>query len=286
MKPKIKLALLAGLVLLGAACKQKSRYETDNDPKAADSVMLDSTPSAPKLLKTADMRFKVKNVAQTSENISALVTKDSGMVMHHNVASTVEQTHDVKLNNDSVMRISSVNTNADMTVKLPVEKVDAFLNAVAQMGLYVTERKMDIEDRSLDYLQYSLKLKNRLDLVAREKTGKVTIKNPTAVLNLKDDLVDEQINSKMIDDAVKYSTISLSFYQNNAIYKEVVADDDPSAYDLPFFSRAINALDNGWHLFGSIIIGLMNLWVLIVAGIVVWVVITKRKMIGKAVGTK
>lgn len=290
MKPKMKLALVAGIALLGAACKGHTPYELDQKSASADSTVTARTHEpdtvAAKLIKTADINFKVKNVQQTGENISSLVNQDGGMVMHHNVSSAITQSHDVQLNNDSIMRVSAFTTNADMTVKLPVDKVDDFLNTVTRMGIYVTERKMDIEDRSLDYLEAQLKLKNRADLVAREQAGKVTIKNPTAVLNLKDDMVDAQIGNKRIDDEVKYSTITLSFYQSNTIYKETVVNDDPSAYDLPFFSRMANSLANGWQLLGDIIIALANAWALILSGIVVWVIVIKRKVIWKAVDVK
>lgn len=287
MKPKMKLALVAGVVLLGAACKGRT-YETDKISSTADSTTTASATDtlAQKLVKTADIRFKVKNVEQTSEDISALVSKDSGMVMHHNVSATIGQTHDVQLSNDSLMRVSSFNTDADMTVKVPVEKVDDFLNTVTRMGIYVNERKMDIEDRSLDYLEAQLKVRNRAELVAKAKAGKVIIKDPTAVINLKDDLVDGQINNKRIDDAAKYSTISLSFYQSNTIYKEVVANDDPSAYDLSFIKRMINSIDNGWHLLADLVIAVTNLWAFILMGIIAWVIYLKRKLILKTVGMK
>lgn len=283
------LALVAGIALLGAGCKGHGPYELDSRSLAADSakIAVDTTNSVlPKLVKTADISFKTKNVQQTSENISTLVGKDGGMVMHHNASASVTQTHDVPLTTDSVMRVSAFNTTAEMTVKLPVDKVDDFLNAVTRMGIYVTQRKMNIADRSLDYLESQLKLKNRADLVAREQTGKVIIKNPTAVLNLKDDMVDAQISNKRIDDEVKYSTIALSFYQSNTIYKEVIANDDPSAYDLPFFSRLANSLSNGWHMVGDIVVALANVWALILIGIVIWVILAKKKLIGKLVGAK
>jgi hypothetical protein len=291
MEPKMKLALVAGVVLLAAACKQKS-YESDKLNNSADSTATATVSSSSadtltkKLVKTADIRFKVKNVEQTSEDISALVRKDSGMVMHHNVSASIEQTHDVPLNNDSLMRVSAFNTNADMTIKLPVERVDDFLNAVTRMGIYVTERRMDIEDRSLDYLEAQLKVRNRAELVAKERSGKVIIKDPTAVINLKDDLVDGQINNKRIDDAVKYSVISLNFYQSNTIYKEIIANDDPSAYDLSFFKRMSNSINNGWHLLADLIVAITNLWAFILAGILAWIIFLKRKLIWKAVGVK
>lgn len=287
MEPKMKLALVAGVVLLCAACKQKS-YESDKLSSSADSTTATSPADTVvrKLVKTADIRFKVKNVEKTSEDILALVNKDSGMVMHHNISSAIEQTHDVAFSNDSLMRVSSFNTNAEMTVKLPVEKVDSFLNTVTRMGIYVTERKMDIEDRSLDYLEAQLKVRNRTELVAKQRAGEVIIKDPTAVINLKDDLVDGQINNKRIDDAVKYSTISLNFYQSNTIYKEIVANDDPSAYGISFFKRMLNALDNGWQLLTDLIVAITNLWAFIVAGVIGWIIFLKRKTIWKTVGVK
>jgi len=274
MKTNILMSMLTGMLLL-YACKSKSSYEPINNSNSDTSLvkMADTSVAVSKLVKTAEIRFKVKNVQQTSESISALTVKYNGMVMHHEMISTAEQTHDVRLNNDSVMRISAFNTNADMAVKIPVEKVDAFLDTVSQMGIYVNERKMDIEDKSLDYLSAKLKFNSRQELVAQQKKGKVVIKDPGAVLNLKDDLVDEQINNKRIDDEVKYSVVSLNFYQSNTINKEIVANDDPSTYNLPFFNQLGMAIQNGWFLFSELIIGLVNLWAIILCGVAIWLTI-------------
>ena len=118
-----------------------------------------------------------------------------------------------------------------------------------------------------------LKLKNRNDLISQQKAGKVVIKNPANVLALKDDMVDQQIGNKQIDDEVKNSTVSLSFYQSNTIYKETIANDDPSAYNLPFFKRLGGSIENGWSIFENVVLGLANLWVFVIAGIIVLIVI-------------
>jgi hypothetical protein len=202
------------------------------------------------------------------------------MVIHHQTGSVVERSKDIRISDDSTMRVSSLTTTAEMTVKIPSEKLDEFMNRVSHMGLYVNNRRMDIEDKSLAYLAAQLKLKNRRELLAQQKTGRVIIKDPTAVINLKDDVVDEQINNKGIDDKVKNSVVSLSFYQSNTINKEVIANDNPSSYDLPFFKRLAMAFGNGWMLFKELLLGLVNLWVFIAAGIGLWLVIKaygKRK---------
>ena len=271
MKTRSLIMMLTGIVLLGA-CKSNSKYESSEtaDSTHTDMAKIADTTVAPKLVKTADIRFKVKNVQQTGENISALTTKYNGMVMHHNMTSTNEQTHDVRISDDSIMRVSAYNTTADMTVKIPTEKLDEFLTNVSHMGLHVNESKMDIEDKSLDYLEAKLKMNDRQQLITRQDKGKIIIKSTTAVLNLKDDVVDEKIENKRIDEPVKYSVITLNFYQSNTISKEIIVNDDTSSYNLPFLSQLALAIENGWSIFSQLIIGLLNAWAFLLCGVVVW----------------
>ncbi|MEO8885781.1 MAG: DUF4349 domain-containing protein [Mucilaginibacter sp.] len=268
MKTKI-LMMLSAMVLLAACKGSSSSYESMSG--TADSVkMQDVNLDVPKLIKTGGMNFKVNNVQQASEKITSLTGQYNGMVMSHRVNSTVNSTSDKRVSNDSVMRVSAFYTSANMTVKVPSIKLDEYLDKVSSMGLYVTSRSMDIEDKTLDYLSARLKLNSRKEMVTQQKAGKIIIKNPSAVLNLKDDLVDEQISNRKIDEAVKYSVVNLSFYQSNTIFKEVIADDDPAAYNLPFFKRIGVALGYGWHIFIEAIIMLANIWVfviLIIAGV-------------------
>ena len=284
MKTKIVSALLAGIVLLGACKGGVSKYEAINNSSAADSATVDARADSlmmvqPKLVKTADMRFKVKNVQQTAEKIAALTAKNNGMVMHHQMESSVQNSQDYRISDDSVKRVSAFNTAEDMTVKVPSEVLGDFMQQVAHMGMYVTYSKMDIDDKSLDFLSSKLKLNSRRELVDQQKKGKITIKNPLNVLLLKDDMVDGQIDNMKIDAAVKFSVITLSFYQSNTIVTETIANDDPSAYQLSFSKRFTNSLHNGWYLFTQLILGITNLWVFILAGIGVWILVRyyKRK---------
>jgi hypothetical protein len=275
MKTRI-LFVLAAVALL-AACKGRSgSYEyanTDKRATAADTVDIaaDSTlAEAPKLVKTADMTFKVKNVQKTGDSVAALTNRCGGMVMHHQMSSNMINSQDIRLSDDSVMHVSAFNTNADMTVKVPSSKLEDFMIKVSHLGMYITSRKMDIEDKSVDFLSEKMKTNNRRELVAQQKSGRITIKNPEAVLWLKDDLVDGQINNQRIDAAVKYSNITLNFYQSNTIVKEMIANDDPSSYQLPFFKRLGMAITNGWLIFTELLLGLANVWIFVLIGIGLW----------------
>jgi hypothetical protein len=265
MKRSRLLIMLTVLALL-AACKGK------NYSASADTTMstTDSILNKARLVKTADVSFKVKDVRKTGEAIATLTDQYDGMVMHHQMQSEVRQSENVHLSNDSVMLVTAFNTTADMTVKIPSEKLEAFINQVNRMGIYITSSKVDIEDRTLDYLSSRLKMDSRKEFVVQQKKGKIVVKHPEDVLAVKDDIVDKQVSNLRTDAEVAYSTIKLSFHQNDTILKEIIANSDPSAYNIPITQRIVLALIAGWNIFMDMIIGLLNLWVFIFAGIAAW----------------
>src|ERR1700712_2281365 len=137
MKTKFLMLPLAAVLLLGACKGSGSHYEAINNSNVDTvSVLPDSTTSS-KLVKTADMRFKVKNVQQTAEKITELAVKTQGIVMHHQMVSSVEGSRDFRISDDSVKRISAFNTSADMTIKIPSDKLEDFMYKVAHLGIYV-----------------------------------------------------------------------------------------------------------------------------------------------------
>lgn len=274
MKTRI-LILIIPLVLL-AACKGKSSkdYEIINNKSIAmaDTAAIADTVKSPaeKLVKTADISMKVRDVRRTGEDIAALSKEYGGMVMHHQVQSTAGPTRDVHISTDSIMRITAFSTTGDMTVRIPSEKLEEFITKVSRMGIYLNGSRLDIEDKTLDYLAAQLKLKDREALVGQQKSGKIKIKNPVNVLLLKDDMVDEKIANLRTDAAVQFSTVSLNFYQGNAILKEMIANDDPNVYNMPFLQRLGLALADGWAIFIDMMIGVANIWIFILCGLLTW----------------
>lgn len=280
MKMSNLLVLLAVLCLFGA-CKGSGNYEPLNnkDMSTADTVATDTTAS--KLVKTAEMNIKVKSVSAVSESIMNLTTKFHGMVTHHQMQSDEVRSQDMPLSSDSLVRVSVMRTTAGITVKIPSDSLEQYMTRVEKLGLHVNVRRMDIEDKTLDYLSAQLKLNSRNQLISQQKAGKIKIKNPADVLWLKDDMINEKINNKRIDDAAKNSVVDMSLYQSDTIVKEHIANDDPAAYQLSFFKRLLFALSNGWNLFAAFIIGLANLWLFLLAGCGVWLLIRlyKRKQV-------
>jgi hypothetical protein len=260
MKTSGLLVVLAAMALL-AACKGKT-YSG-----AADSVL-----NKPKLVKTVDISLKVKNVRQTGDAIAVLAGKFDGMVIHHQMQSTIDRSERIHLTNDSLMLVSAFNTTANMVVKIPSDKLEDFVNQVNHMGIYVNSSKMDIEDKTFEYLSTELKENNRNEFVEQQKIIKITPKRAEQVLKVKDDIVDKQVNNLRTDYDLQYSTVTLSFCQSDTILRETIANDDPSAYDIPLLKRIGRAFATGWAAFMDVVVVLINFWVFAPIGLCGWLV--------------
>jgi len=284
MKKRILIPLMAGLALL-CACKGKSSSSetaavtiTATNAKSFSKTE-DTIQSHPKLVKTADMRFQVKNVQQTTEQITALTASYNGTVVHHWMKSISGDSTDIRKSNDSIMRVTVINSSAEMTVKIPPVNMENFMNQVARLGIYIKNRRMDVSDKTLDYLSTRLKLKNQDELVNQQKKAVSNKKDPDNLLAFKNNMVDQRINDLKTDDSVKNSVVVLSFYEDNIISKKIIANNDLSAYNLPLAKRLGMSLENGWLIFVEILVGLSNFWVLIPTGLGIWISIRyyKRK---------
>jgi hypothetical protein len=177
---------------------------------------------------------------------------------------------DIRISADSVRKISVYNKTADMTVRVPSEKLEDFMNQISRMSILTVTRKMNIEDKSFDYISTRMKVQNRKEWVAGQDKLKATANNYDATLAVKDNIVDEKINNLKTDADVKYSVVVLSFFQNKTITKEIVTNDDPSAYQPPFFNRLLMSLSNGLDMFSEFLLVIANLWVLVLVAIAGW----------------
>jgi hypothetical protein len=272
MKMSNLLVLLDVLCLFGT-CKSNGHHESESYRKmasSADTVSVDT--AVAKLVKTAQVDMKVKDVARVSEEITQLTTASyKGMVMNHHLQSEEVRSEDMKLSADSIQRVTVYHTTAAITVKVPPASLNQFMSEVSKLGLHVSVKRMDIEDKTFDYLTSQLYQSNRKELADQQKAGKVKFKDPTMLLRVSDDMANEKVNNLRINSAIQYSVVDLNLSQNNTVSIEHMANDSPSAYQISFLKRMAFALSNGSTLFADFLIGVANLWVFLLVGVLAWI---------------
>jgi len=264
------------IVLTIFGCQKENKKYAGADTasmEAADKETADTT-AVEKIIKTADMRFRVKDVQNTKEQLSKTIKAEGGTVAEFSIESAIQETDKVKQSTDSLKEITSYRTQGYLIAKVPSEKLDEFTNTIAKMAVFVDHQSMKMDDQSIAYLANKLKAQNRVDAI--EKINKVATKksaNVESSLYIKDDYVDKKIENMQIDNRVKFSTITLNFYQDNTVKTMIVANDNLYDYRPAFINRLWLGIVNGWTIFKEIIIFISNLWMLVLAGFAVFFVI-------------
>ena len=70
-----------------------------------------------------------------------------------------------------------------------------------------------------------------------------------------------------IDNRVKFSTITLNFYQDNTVKTLIVSNDNLYDYRPEFFQRLGLSLMAGWSILKEFILGVSTIWPFIIIGI-------------------
>jgi len=267
------IAIAIVLTIFGCQ-KSNEKYASADVIDANELRVPTDSIAAEKIIKTADMRFRVKDVQHTKEQLSQTIKAEGGTVAEFSIESTIQETDKIKQSTDSLKEITSYRTQGYLVAKVPSEKLDEFTNTIAKIAVFVDHQSMKMDDQSIAYLANKLKAQNRVDAI--EKINKVASKksaNVESSLYIKDDYVDKRIDNMQIDNRVKFSTITLNFYQDNTVKTMIVANDNLYDYRPAFINRLWLGIVNGWTIFKEIIIAVSNLWMLIIVGVLIFVVI-------------
>jgi len=308
-----KFVIVAIMVILMCSCAQKNRSE--NEKVLADKAMVaetasleDQSPSLEtyisssaalenpndttrKMIRTADIKFKVKDVIKATYIIENIVVKNNGFVENTNLTSQINRTEETPVKEDSTLLTSYYSVINTLVLRVPNTQLDTTLKEIAQLVEFMDYRIIEAKDVTLDLLSKRLE-QNRLAkynsrmVNAIDNQGKRLNDISDAENNLlsKQAQADEaKLANLQILDKIKFSTITLDLYQNQSIKYEIIAKEKMiKAYYTPFSARFVDALKSGWTIIVEFFLFLINIWSIILIGVLLfWGVKYFRKRISK-----
>lgn len=258
------LAIAMAIAFFGCNSEKKSRME--NADITTDTISL----PADKIIKTADIRFRVKDAHKMKTEISRQIKSYGGSLVECVIESNIEQTEKIRYSTDSVLEIMSYRTEGNIIARIPSEKLDDFTDDVVNQASFVHHQSLKFDDQRISYLSNTLQAKNRAETIGSIKKTDKKISDAEKVLALKDAYTNKKTENLLIDDKVKFSTITLNFYQENTIKKLVAGNDNISDYRPGFFNRLGLNLLNGWVICKEFILILASLWAPLLAAAAIY----------------
>lgn len=296
--PKIGIALL----LIACVISCKNNYETDEaiietteEAKiVSSSAAVEDKNSDRKFIRTADAKFKVKNVAQSTYAIENATTKFGGFVTYTNLQSNVSEKFDTKISQDSTLETTRYKVENNITIRVPNTQLDTVIKTIAQQIDFLDYRVIKADDVSLQMLSNQLaqnrsqNYEHRLEKAIDEKGRKLKeINSFEENLNNKKEINDnKKLENLALNDKINFSTISLYIYQPETTKQEMVVNNtDTSAYRPHIGIQIVDGLKKGWYILEVIIGYMVQLWSLILLGLIAFIIYKKylKKQVSKTI---
>lgn len=279
------------LIILAISCKKADNLEETTSETTTSSIDSSTTLSSAaavqpknsdrKFVRTADIKFKVKNVPNSTYIIENATTKFGGFVTYTNLQSTISEKNEVKISQDSTLEITKYTVENNITIRVPNTQMDTVIKTITKQIDFLEYRVIKADDVSLQLLSNQLKEKREANQEKRlTKAIDSKGKKLNEVVQAENDLnqkSDQKDNTKLenisLADQVNFSTLTLQIYQHETIKKEMIANE--KQYRQDFGSKIIDGLKNGWYLIEGIIAVIAQLWSIILIGILGYFVYKK-----------
>jgi hypothetical protein len=258
--------------------------------------------SVRKFIRTANVKFKVNNVIRTTSTIEDIVGTMGGFVAHTNLTSNRDNKTLVPISEDSSLETTYYTVTNSMTLRVPDTRLDSTLRAIAANVEYLDYRIISAQDVSLDFLANRMaeerlgKQQKRLEhaIDKRGKKLRETIDGEEQLAGRTEEIDSRKLSTLSMIDRVKFSTVQLDIYQRQAIAREMLPNDlNIAAYEPGFGTKLENALEYGWDIFATFILGLAKLWGFILFGIIIVILykrfkpmLVKKEVVPVSVGQK
>jgi hypothetical protein len=273
---------------------EKSAEESNHSPEtyiSSSAALENPSDTTRRMIRTADIKFKVKDVIKTTYSIENIVVRHNGFVENTNLTSQINHIKETTIKEDSTLLTTYYTVINTLILRVPNTQLDNTLKEIAQFVEFMDYRNISARDVTLDLLSKRLE-QNRLARYNSRMTNAIDNKGRRLddVSNAEDNLLRKQAQADeaklanlQILDKIKFSTITLSLYQNQSIKYETIAKEKTiKPYSVPFGTRFIDALKFGWTIIVEIFLFLVNIWSLILVAVLgFWGVKYFKKRISK-----
>lgn len=268
------LTLTAGLIYL-SSCKQNDYKENllvesvsvseSFDAVLGDSQTISSSNNLPpfndlKIIKSANVRYKVKEVKMATNQIKQLVDEYGAYIT------------------DLQFESSLYSLENRFTIKIPQQHFNTMMDSIVKVAEFIDFETITTEDVTEEYIDVQTRLKTKLEVKERyESILRKNAKTVEDILATEDKLgaIQEEIEAsqgklKYFANKVAFSTIQIDLYET-VDYKE-----EPDVYNKTFWAKSKDGLVFGWNFIESTTIALLHIWPLIIIGGLLSFFIKKR----------
>ncbi len=241
--------------------------------EAPPSMAVTQEVEGKKFVRTVDVKMDVKDVYQATVAIEDTLKSLNGFVISGNYQTFVEKENTHSVSNEKAVLIREYWEENKMQVKVPTEKLAAFLAFLNKQSAFLCFRGITATDVSIDIQQSQLeqqRLKQNKENLEKLKNSH---KTADAINTNSEDEINRQVADLHLLDNLKYSTVDIFLHGIKArIARIEVANTQSldSGYKGSFWYDLQQAFYSGFYSFQNFVVFVANLWLYILMGIAIF----------------
>lgn len=275
--------------------QETPKTEELNEPQNIFFLAQNTTTSR-KIIRTAQVKTKVKNTEGATYQIEHMAQKWRGFVTANNLQNRVVKQEEVPISSDSMLQIRHSEAVNTLMVRVPNQRLDTFLADLSRIYVHLDYRRVNANDLTAAFLTNQLKSELRRESAQRiaaatdEKGKRLTdiVNAETSRVQLSDEAIAQKVQNEETDYDIAFSTVQIEIYDDAVVSKSIVAYISPTMASANLGFRCQQALAYGWSFLLDIFVGVLNMWAFILLGILGYVLYRRVKaleMFRKALNT-
>ena len=222
-----------------------------------------------KFIRTAQAQFRVKDVYNSALAIEDVAAQQGGFVVNNNISAQTMSVRRRPAGDGKLIELAEYMVRGTLTVRVPSDKTQTFLRAIASQMEFLDQRSFDAADAQFQMLRQQLAFQReqqaQMELGQAMQSGdRLDRKSEVIAARTGAKLQRDEalIQQKEFEDKVDFSTISLSLYQLSKIRQTEMVDAEAvfQKHSPGFFTRLFDALRAGWYGVLDLFIALMHAW--------------------------
>ncbi len=251
----------------------------------SSSAAVANKDTSKKFIRTADIKFRVNNVLQSTLIIEDITKYFEGFVTYTHLASEINNHVVTPVSLDSALETIYYTVSNHMVVRVPNTKLDTALRSIAKQIDFLDYRTIKAEDVTLSLIanrltQLRLRGHNeRLTRAIDERGRKLneTTEAEENLLNKKEQADNTTISTLGVMDKIEFSTITIDIYQKKTVKRSLIENyKNTKEYEPGFFAQVAEAIYTGWYFLKTVVVAIINIWPIILIGILGWFIFRRH----------
>jgi hypothetical protein len=248
--------------------------------KIADTISFGSELGERRFIRTANLKFKVNQVEETVRDIEFNSRALGGFVSFSHLQNAVQDSASILLSRDSTLQLIHYRTEAVLVLRVPDYRMDSLLANIGRLSYVMLNREIRCDDVRLQMLanqlshQRAVKINQWLATAIDSRGKKLSeIEQADKTMEEKDEAADNaKLSNLTLDDAVKFSTISIEIYQDPIIvYEQFARGKIVTEYQAPFLFRLGESFSGGWQVVEDMIVFIIKYWGILVLSCICYI---------------